>query len=313
MLKPDSGAISGQFLPLSDSVVSLTLDQTDEAHTMSDLLNLCLEPKDGSTVDRHTLKALRSRAAEIECFLQRIPSPANNPLFTKISLDSTLKEALNGQTVVEYPTFFFGVASHLSPLRTLVSEMDVLPVVVKKSETRKKTQKKRKARVTDNKSPLGTATGSIQPTFKTVSPSSYSISAITTSAVVPLSSSGHSSGISVLSNLAAYGSDDEEEEGEIHETPPDDLVLTSNSASSSAVVSSAIATLEVEEGELDDDNEEESDGEVEEEVENDEDDEEEDEEVSEEEFMRSLMALENADIDALQAIIAREEQLLGGN
>ena len=86
---------------------------------------------------------------------------------------------------------------------------------------------------------------------------------------------------------------DEEEEGEVVEgekaphLPPIETITDSST------------TKEVEDGEVLDEEEQGSDNE---EVDED------DEEVSEEEFLRTLVELENADIDALQAIIDREEQ-----
>jgi hypothetical protein len=213
---------------------------------------------------------------------------------TQISLSSTIREALSGQTVVEYPTLYFGRSQHMTQLRTLVTEMDVI-ATQSPEQNKSSSQKRRNQQKTAAQKKLISPSGMAPAVSNTVTVNTSAYSSSVTVGLLPLSSSGV--GISVLSELAAYGSD-EEEEGEVVEgekaphLPPIETI-TNNST-----------TKEVEDGEVLDEEEQGS----EQGSDNEEEDNEDDEEVSEEEFLRTLVELENADIDALQAIIDREEQ-----
>lgn len=60
---------------------------------------------------------------ELHFMLKMIPCPANRPAYVELDKESTLKEALKGMTVIEYPTIEVVVATELHRFPMLIQEV----------------------------------------------------------------------------------------------------------------------------------------------------------------------------------------------
>lgn len=87
----------------------------------------------GSAAQAHALRYLRLARASLCAFSQWIPSSAQNPLFSEFSMQDTLRVALQGRTVVEYPTIIFGRREDLHNLHRRVTEVAIANTVVEES------------------------------------------------------------------------------------------------------------------------------------------------------------------------------------
>ena len=123
LLKPDIESKGEQEMNIADgSLMSVTINTIDENKTIDDILNLYFEVRPGNSVQRHALRPLRLKQDNIRCFMHKIPSPANAPLFQDINRHDTINNALKGKTIIEYPTIFVGASEDISKLRFLVEE-----------------------------------------------------------------------------------------------------------------------------------------------------------------------------------------------
>lgn len=107
-------------------VSSLPKCEVCEDSTIQDMVFNFLETNSANLSNRHHLRRLRSQKQMLECFMQHIPSPAMNPIFVKLSMNSTLRSSLSGKKIIEYPTFVVGVPSQTSHLKLLVKEINAL-------------------------------------------------------------------------------------------------------------------------------------------------------------------------------------------
>ena len=122
LLKPDIESKGEQEMNIVDGLMSVSIDSIDENKTIDDMLNLYFEVRPGNSVQRHALRPLRLRQDSIRCFMHKIPSPANAPLFQDINRHDTISSALKGKTIIEYPTIYVGASEDISKLRFLVEE-----------------------------------------------------------------------------------------------------------------------------------------------------------------------------------------------
>lgn len=107
-------------------LVGMTLTAVNENDTIESILVKLLDPLPGNAVQRHTLRSLRHRRAEMVCLMQHIPSPSANPIFVEVAKDGAIREALQGRTIIEYPTLVFALPEHCAHLRRFVAEAEVL-------------------------------------------------------------------------------------------------------------------------------------------------------------------------------------------
>jgi hypothetical protein len=107
-------------LNVDGSLVGITLPNVIESTTIEQLIGKFFDPTPTNTVQRHALRPLRLKRDDIRCLIQRIPSPTADPTFAEVLLTSSLKDALVGKTVVEYPTFFLGYGSNTAKLKRFV-------------------------------------------------------------------------------------------------------------------------------------------------------------------------------------------------
>ena len=107
--------------------------------------------QEDNAVQRHALRYLRQNREKVVCLLQSVPSPASDPVFVEVgglllgldgegegggaaagesassiqkddgTLDRSLRAALQGQAVIEYPTLVFGVQTDLAHVRRPVA------------------------------------------------------------------------------------------------------------------------------------------------------------------------------------------------
>lgn len=103
-------------------LVGMSLGAVHEKDTVDSLLARFLDPLPGNAVQRHALRTLRHVRPDIVCLTQHIPSPAASPIFVPIVTAGSLREALRGKTVLEYPTLVFALPEHVEHLRRFVAE-----------------------------------------------------------------------------------------------------------------------------------------------------------------------------------------------
>ena len=60
---------------------------------------------------------------DIHLLLKKLPCPSNQPRYVRITIDQTLKEALTGMTVIEYPTFEVVLTKDLDKYPLIISEV----------------------------------------------------------------------------------------------------------------------------------------------------------------------------------------------
>ena len=106
---------SGQSL-----LAGMALQLVHERESVASVLARCLDPLPGNSAQRHALRSMRHDRQDLLCLMQSIPSPGAQPLFFEVPLGWTLREALQGRAVVEYPTLVFAFPEHVSHLRRLV-------------------------------------------------------------------------------------------------------------------------------------------------------------------------------------------------
>ena len=107
---------SGQSL-----LAGMVLGLVHEKETLQTVLSRFLDPAPGNSAQRSTLRNTRQDQDSLICLVQSIPSPASRPIFFEVSLEGTLRDALAGKTVIEYPTLIFAFPEHVRHLRRLVS------------------------------------------------------------------------------------------------------------------------------------------------------------------------------------------------
>ena len=119
------------------ALVGMCVTSMSENHTIAHLLSYFMDPvSTGPDADRgrpsginaaqnHTLRHLRLARSRVQAFIQCIPSSASQPLFVPIDMQDTLRNALGGQTVIEYPNVFFGVKEDMLCLRRRVEVVSV--------------------------------------------------------------------------------------------------------------------------------------------------------------------------------------------
>jgi len=107
---------SGQSL-----LAGMALGLVHEKETLQTVLLRLLDPAPGNSAQRNTLRNARQDHDSLICLVQSIPSPASRPVFVEVSLEGTLRDALAGKTVIEYPTLIFAFPEHVRHLRRLVS------------------------------------------------------------------------------------------------------------------------------------------------------------------------------------------------
>lgn len=106
-------------------LVGMSLGTVHERDTIDAMLVKFLDPLPGNAVQRHALRSLRHVRGDIVCLMQHIPSPAASPIFVPIETAASLREALQGKTVLEYPTLVFALPEHAAHLRRFVAEAAV--------------------------------------------------------------------------------------------------------------------------------------------------------------------------------------------
>jgi hypothetical protein len=63
---------------------------------------------------------------KLHFLLKKLPCPSNKPQYVELDKDSTLKQALQGMTVIEYPTIVVVAAIDLHKFPRLIQEVDSL-------------------------------------------------------------------------------------------------------------------------------------------------------------------------------------------
>jgi hypothetical protein len=139
------------------ALVGVCADAIDENATLRDLINNCINSSTArGSVLAHTLRSLRPHAkAQVDsktsegkaseggmdvdtdnnsdahplplpllCLIQTIPSPAARPVFQEIPLDFSIKEALQGKTILEFPTFVVSTAANLQQVERAIATFD---------------------------------------------------------------------------------------------------------------------------------------------------------------------------------------------
>jgi len=112
---------NGELKVVEDALVGISVANIYEETTIENFLNEFFDHRQGNSIIRHTLRPLRLRREELKCFMQRIPSPANNPLFIQVSRDDSIRKMLEGKTIIEYPTLFVGIDEDVRKFNFLIS------------------------------------------------------------------------------------------------------------------------------------------------------------------------------------------------
>jgi len=112
---------NGELKVVEDALVGISVANIYEETTIENFLNEFFDPRQGNSIIRHTLRPLRLRREELKCFMQKIPSPANNPSFIQVSRDDSIRKMLEGKTIIEYPTLFVGIDEDVRKFNFLVS------------------------------------------------------------------------------------------------------------------------------------------------------------------------------------------------
>eukprot|EP00607_Mallomonas_marina_P004405 CAMPEP_0182435534 /NCGR_PEP_ID=MMETSP1167-20130531/76272_1 /TAXON_ID=2988 /ORGANISM="Mallomonas Sp, Strain CCMP3275" /LENGTH=261 /DNA_ID=CAMNT_0024626701 /DNA_START=589 /DNA_END=1374 /DNA_ORIENTATION=- len=107
------------------STVSTVMQQVDEETTVLCLLSHLLDSQSDPSLSllRHALRPIRQKRQRLRCLLQRLPGQANDPRFTEVSLEMSLKDCLKDKVVIEYPTLYIGPAEYTCILNTLITEI----------------------------------------------------------------------------------------------------------------------------------------------------------------------------------------------
>ncbi len=137
LLQPDLECSNEGALTAKGGLVGITLEEIDEDDKIKDILSPFIGTAVGereaksNEAQRHALRYLRSHRDDAVCLLQRIPSSAICPVFTSVSETASLREAVSGQTVLEYPVLFVGTGADTEGLRRHIEEVDgegVMPI-----------------------------------------------------------------------------------------------------------------------------------------------------------------------------------------
>lgn len=96
--------------------------QVSEKERIADIRSKMLQSVQSGTILRQALKPLIAQMDALVCYLRVLPAQANRPLFRQIASDSSLREAMSGMTVMEFPTLYFGPAAAMERLPVLLHE-----------------------------------------------------------------------------------------------------------------------------------------------------------------------------------------------
>jgi len=119
----------GGLTSLEGGLVGMCMAAVRDCTLVGDLLSAFLDAGSvaGSppctAAQAHALRYLRLSRAGVKAYVQWIPSPAHSPLFAEVSLESSLRGALEGKTVVEHPRVTFARREDAAGLRLRVVEV----------------------------------------------------------------------------------------------------------------------------------------------------------------------------------------------
>lgn len=120
LLKQDLDT-NGEMKVVDDAVVGISVTNIFEDTTIETFLEDFFDPRPGNSIIRHALRPLRLRRTELRCFMQKIPSPANNPVFIQVCRDNSIRKMLEDKTIIEYPTLFVGIEEDVKKFNFLVA------------------------------------------------------------------------------------------------------------------------------------------------------------------------------------------------
>ena len=124
----EGGAEGG--LATKDGLVGMSLNAVADSTLVGDVLVAFLDA--GSVagnapctaVQAHALRHLRLARSSICAYVQWIPSPAHDPVFAQVPLEGSVRSALEGKSVVEYPVVVFGRRQDMGGLRLRMAEVE---------------------------------------------------------------------------------------------------------------------------------------------------------------------------------------------
>jgi hypothetical protein len=92
----------------------------------------------------------------LKCLLHKIPSTASRPIFYEVPMSFTLRNALEGKQVIEYPSFIIGPEEFLTKVEYFVKELS-------NSERSEGEDKEKSSPTVATKRQRGDVTGSCDP------------------------------------------------------------------------------------------------------------------------------------------------------